>query len=374
MRYFIDKKKKKPAYLQLYELLRKDIESGNYKLNAKLPSKRIISEETCVSVITTEHALDLLLQEGYVESRERSGYFVIYRDSDFLSSKIPTEKKTVIDFTEEENDANGFPYSTLTKTMRKVMLDYRDRLFVRSPNKGVIELREAITDYLMRYSGIKVSPERIIIGSGAEYLYGLLAQLLGKEYAFGIENPSYEKIRKVYHAFGIKTEKLAMTSDGIESRALNESKATVLHVTPYNSYPSGITATASKRREYLAFAENRNGYIIEDNYDSELSVSTKNEDTLFSLSDNDRVIYLNTFSETISCSIRVGYMVLPQNLLTPYEEKLGFYSCTVPVFEQFVLAELISCGEFERHINRVRRLKRKLSANRDTDKFPLDKK
>lgn len=373
MRYLIDKKAKKPAYLQLYEQIRNDIVSGNYKPGMKLPSKRFICEETNVSVITAEHALDLLSQEGYIESKERSGYFVIYRDSDFLSAEIPTGKAAIPVVREDENDATEFPYSALTKTMRKVMLDYRDLLFTRSPNKGVAELREAIADYLMRYSGAEVTSDRIIIGSGAEYLYSLLSQLLGKSHVFGIENPSYEKIFKVYNAYGINVELLDMGDDGIKSGAMAASTATVLHVTPYNSYPSGITASASKRREYLDFADKRNGYIIEDNYDSELSVSTKNEDTLFALSDSDRIIYLNTFSETISCSIRVGYMVLPKNLLSLYEEKLGFYSCTVPVFEQYVLAELISCGDFERHINRVRRLKRKLAAGYNNDKPLSDK-
>ena len=136
-------------------------------------------------------------------------------------------------------------------------------------------------------------------------------------------------------------------------------KATVLHITPFNSFPSGITASASKRYEYIRWAEKREGYIIEDNYDSELTVSRKNEDTVFSLSERGTVIYLNTFSKTIAPSIRVGYMILPENLLRVFEQRLGFYSCTVPVFEQYVLAQLLQNGDFERHINRVRQAKRK---------------
>ena len=135
--------------------------------------------------------------------------------------------------------------------------------------------------------------------------------------------------------------------------------ATVLHCTPFKSYPSGVTARASKRYEYLQWVQNKNGYIIEDNFDSELTVSTKNDDTIFSLDKSGRVIYVNTFSHTIAPSMRAGYMVLPENMLDKFAEKLGFYSCTVPVFEQYVLAELINNGDFERNINRVRRLRRK---------------
>ena len=152
---------------------------------------------------------------------------------------------------------------------------------------------------------------------------------------------------------------LKMGSDGILSSELSATDAGVLHVTPFHSYPSGITASASKRTEYLAWAQRTNSYIIEDNFDSELTVSAKNEDPLFSLSADGRVIYLNTFSRTIAPSMRVGYLVLPETLLDTFEEKLGFYSCTVPVFEQYVLAQLISDGSFERHINRIRRQRRK---------------
>ena len=107
----------------------------------------------------------------------------------------------------------------------------------------------------------------------------------------------------------------------------------------------------------------RNGFIIEDNYDSELTVSKKNVDTVFSMSDSGNVIYLNTFSRTVAPSMRVGYMVLPESLLDTFEHKLGFYSCTVPVFEQYVLAELIRNGSFERHINKVRRARRRSGKN-----------
>ena len=150
-----------------------------------------------------------------------------------------------------------------------------------------------------------------------------------------------------------------MGHDGIQSDLLQKSSATVLHITPFNSYPSGITAGVSKRMEYLRFARERGGYIIEDNYDSELTVSRKNEDTVFSMAKDGSVIYLNTFSKTVAPSMRVGYMVLPEKLLGAFKEKLGFYACTVPVFEQYVLSELITSGDFERHINRVRRKRRK---------------
>lgn len=153
---------------------------------------------------------------------------------------------------------------------------------------------------------------------------------------------------------------LKLGNDGIKSSELEKTKATVLHVTPFNSYPSNITATASKRQEYILWAQKRNGYIIEDNYDSELTVSKKNEDTVFSIDKSGSVIYLNTFSKTVAPSFRTGYMILPEHLLTEFEKKLGFYSCTVPVMEPIYFTELINGGDFERHINRIRRKRRKM--------------
>ena len=365
MRYHIDQSGGQSAYMQLYEQLRRDIVSGSYAYGAKLPSKRLLAEEAGVSVVTAKHAYEILCDEGYLESRQRSGYFVVYRERDFLSpaeNLVREESESHRgQFHSVHNTKSEFPFSVLSKTMRRVLLDYGDEILEKSPNRGCNRLRNAICTYLKRSSGIITGPEQIIIGAGAEYLYGLIIQLLGKERIFAMEKPAYEKIYKVYEANGVMCDRLKLGKDGIRTEELKKTRATVLHVTPYNSFPSGITASVSKRHEYLRWAESRVGYIIEDNYDSELTVSTKNEDTIFSMAETDTVIYLNTFSRTVAPSFRVGYMVLPEQLLAIFDQKLGFYSCTVPVFEQYVLAELIESGDFERHINRVRRARRRSS-------------
>ena len=132
----------------------------------------------------------------------------------------------------------------------------------------------------------------------------------------------------------------------------------MLHITPFRSFPSGVTASASKRREYLRWVTSADRFLVEDDYESEFSLLRKPEDTLFAMAKGRNVIYLNTFSRTVSPSLRVGYMVLPRSLLPVFELRIGFYSCTVPAFEQYVLAELLNSGDFERHINRIRRLER----------------
>lgn len=356
MKYIINKTNG-PAYLQLYRHLRADIVGGRFPYNSKLPSKRALSENTGVSIVTIEHAYALLCDEGYVESRERSGYYVVFRASDgFAASTAQPVLQRHISILSADQPA--FPYSTLAKTMRRVLSTYKELLLEKAPNAGCTELRIALKQYLARNRGIYVETEQIIVGSGAEYLYSLIIELLGRDKTIAIESPSYNKIEQVYQAAEIKYEALPLTSDGIESTALASACVDILHTTPYRSFPSGVTASASKRHEYLRWADSGNRYIIEDDFESEFSISTAPMETLFALSQNENVIYLNTFSKTISPAIRVGYMVLPSHLAALFEKKLGFYSCTVPTFEQYTLTELLNNGEFERHINRVRRHKR----------------
>ena len=358
MKYSINKNSR-PVYLQIYKQIRQDIIDGIFPLGAKLPSIRLLSDELGVSTITVDHAYALLCDEGYVESRERSGFVVIFRtDDQFVHNDEASSKFAPCEHA--KHDYPLFPFSVLSKTMRAVLTDYAEGILERSPGSGCLQLREAIQKYLARNRGINVSTEQIIIGSGAEYLYSLIIELLGKGCVFGIESPSYKKIEQVYRAAEVKYELLPLSQDGIDSAFLLKSKANVLHTTPYRSFPTGITASATKRHEYIRWSSKKDRYIIEDDFESEFSVSTKSEETLFSLAERDNVIYLNTFSKTISPSLRVGYMVLPKKLVDAFEKKLGFCSCTVPTFEQYVIARLLQNGDFERHINKVRRYKRKM--------------
>jgi GntR family transcriptional regulator/MocR family aminotransferase len=351
-------KEKGPVYLRLYGRIRDDIVNGAYAYGSKLPSKRSLAEETGVSTVTVEHAYALLCDEGYAEGRPRSGYVVIFRKDDGFATAAK-EKHTYRPPDRAAHTDPDFPMSVLSKTMRRVLTERGELLLEKSPNCGCTELRDAIKQYLARNRGITVDTDQIIIGSGSEYLYGLIVELLGRNRVYAIESPSYKMIEQVYRAMEIRYELLPLTQTGIDSAALQETGADILHTTPYRSYPSGVTATASKRHEYIRWASEAGRYIIEDDFESEFSVSAKPTETLFSLSRQDNVIYLNTFSKTISPSLRIGYMVLPKELVSVYGEKLGFYSCTVPTFMQYVLAELMRNGDFERHINRVRRKKRK---------------
>lgn len=378
LRYEIDRRRKKAAYLQLYDQMRDEIVHGIYRCGMRIPSKRMIAEESGISVITVEHAYALLCDEGYIEPRERSGYFVCYRREDNfpvgegaggrMEAEQDSEPVRGAGSRELERvyaeipKTERFPFSVFAKTMRRVLTNDAEEIMRRSPNNGVPRLRGAIASYLARSRGIVVRPDQIVIGAGSEHLYGLIVQMIGRDKIYALEDPSYNKIRWVYEANGASCEMLRLGNTGIRSGALEKSHADVLHVTPFNSYPSGVTANASKRAEYIRWAGERGALIVEDDYDSEFSELTKAEDTLFSLEPRKTVIYINTFSRTIASSMRMGYLVLPVDLAGALWKKIEFYSCAVPTFEQYVLADLLNSGAFERHINRVRRLRRRNSA------------
>lgn len=350
--YNLEKRGDIPRYLYLYNEIKKDIVSGKIKSGEKLPSKRTLAEHLGTSVVTVENAYAALSDEGYIYSSERRGYFVCDIDAPAIHSHIAPVPRKIDEESAQEID---FSFSALSRIMKNVINTYDKKLLIKAPTSGCAALREAISGYLFRYRGMEVSPERIIIGSGAENIYGMIVHIFGRNKIFGIEDPSYEKIAAVYEVYGAQFEKLPLDSYGVSSESLRKTKADILHVTPFNSVPAGVTANAAKRREYLAWANRTGGIIVEDDFASEFFVGTKPVETIFSMDGGKDVIYINTFSKSLAPSMRLGYMVLPERFLPLYEKKIGFLSCTVPVFDQYVIAEFIESGEFERHLARKRR-------------------
>jgi GntR family transcriptional regulator/MocR family aminotransferase len=350
MKYKIDPAARESAYLQLYRQLRADLVSGEPAYGTRLPSKRLLAGELGVSLVTVEHAYALLCDEGYVEARERSGYYACFGGKPRREGPLPALPVE----SAPEAPPEDFPFSVLARTMRRVLADYDRRILLRSPGPGTPELRAAIAAYIARTRGLEVPPERIVVGAGAEYLYSQIAQLFGRGTLFALEEPCYRRIRQVYEANGLSCLSLPMGKDGIVSDALSACEAGVLHVTPFESYPSRVTASAGKRHEYAAWARKHDSFLVEDDYASEFASATKQIDTICSLAP-ERVLYLNSFSRSFAPSMRTAFLVLPEGLTDAYREKLGFYSCTVPVFEQYVLAEFIASGELERYVNRRRR-------------------
>ncbi len=376
-----------PLYIQLYRFIKQDIEDGTLKGDERLPSKRAFAKNLGVSTITVENAYDKLASEGYIYSKPKSGFFVEslkLRRTDLDgqgsaaansgskeigntgtkgdNSEYPDEDyeaayETVkYDFTSNRNHEKLFPFSNWAKVMRKVLSEKSEEILIPSPAQGTKSLRTAIAKHLQEFRGMKVDPEMIIIGAGTEYLYSLLIQLFGRDKIYALEEPGYVKISKIYRANQVKVRYIPLDENGVDAKVFSGSDADILHISPSHHFPTGVSMPAGRRYEILRLAEEKESrFIIEDDYDSELRSDGLPMPTLFEMDTSGKVIYMNTFTKTLTSTIRISYMILPEKLMKRFKDELGFYSCTVSNFQQYTLAEFILNGYFESHINRLRR-------------------
>ena len=345
-----------PLYEALYRCIRRDILSGKLAAGEKLPSKRALAAHLEVSKITVEAAYNQLLAEGYIRSEEKVGYFA--ENLQKLPSPAPIPEaaaqhaEDLIDLTGDS--PSHFPFSVWSRLQREVMLDLGEGLLLPLHKQGLPQLRCAIARHLQQFRGMQVNPDNILIGAGTDFLYNLLVQLLGRDKRYGVEEPGYSKIQKIYEAVGAACNLLNLDKEGVDPEDLGDTQ--VLHISPSHHFPSGIVMSNARRRTLLDWAAaDSDRYIIEDDYDSEFRFNAHPMPALHTLDGGGKVIYLNTFSKTLAPSIRISYMVLPGFLMEKFRRTLGFYSCTVPSFEQYTLERFISRGHFEKHINRMRK-------------------
>ncbi len=357
MRYELDKSAAKPLYEQLYTALRTEILSGTLTGGEKLPSKRQLAEQLNISKITVETAYAQLLAEGYITARERSGYYV---ETIIPSETVRQEPSTVTEklspVRRETPSAQLFPFTVWARLMRSVLLDEGQAVLGRVPPNGLPELRQAICRELLRSRGIRTVPQAIVVGAGAEYLYNLLTQFLGKDRHYALEDPGHRKLAKVFETNGVRFSPIGLDAEGIVPEELKKSGADVLHISPSHHFPTGIVSGIARRQQLMAWLrQDASRIIIEDDYDAEFRFSGLPIPTMQSMDDSGRVIYMNTFSRTIAPALRISYMVLPQQMIAPWEEKMGFYSCTVPSFEQLTLTRFLEEGYFDRHLSRMKK-------------------
>lgn len=358
----LDTKSKIPLYQQLYEYIQKSINSGELRAEEKLPSKRKLSQHLKISVITIENAYEQLITEGYIYSKPQRGYYVtdISNSSPITAPKhsefqpVIPEKSLPYEFRTNSADTNRFPFATWAGLMREVLRDQDKKLLEKGNSKGLYSLRREIAIYLKSYRNISVNADQIVVGAGSEYLINIIIQLLGKYRTYAVENPGYHKIAKILEANDIEPKYIPLDKNGINIDALSLSDANVLHITPSHHFPLGIVTPVKKRNEILNWAYNTNSYIIEDDYDSEFRYTGRPVPALQSLDKGQKVIYLNTFAKNIAPSLRISYMVLPEDLAEKYQNEFSFYSNTVSSFEQYTLSKFMAKGNFERYINKMR--------------------
>ncbi len=361
----IDPASKTPVYTQIYKYIRNEIENGRLGCQDKLPSTRALANHLSVSRNTIDMAYGQLMDEGYIESAPKRGYFVCDISTNLLpidasanpaARDMPVTPAWEFEFSPYGVDLENFPYSTWRKTMRDILYDERNtHLFESGHRQGDLEFRQAIAAYLHQSRGVLCTPEQIIVGAGVDYLLLLLSQILGPSTVFAMENPSYMQAWRILTHLNFNVIPITLDKYGIDTKKLLLSPANVAYVTPSHHFPMGIVMPIGRRQELLSWAaQKEERFIIEDDYDSEFRYKGRPIPSLQGIDTRQKVIYLGTFSKAIAPSMRISYLVLPPRLLQIYKERCSFYSNTVPRTEQKQMTEFIRQGHFERHLNRMR--------------------
>ena len=387
----LDPKGKTPMYDQLYAAVAEAVREGKLRHGEKLPSKRELCARLGVSRATVETAYELLLAEGYVESRPRSGYYV----EDYLSTPtagtgnacpvceannppagdlcpIPDPKERTSDacpYTEEgESGSSGtpspsllstsavdvslFPYASWAKLYKEVVYNSPE-LLQRGEPQGEPALREALARLLNEYRGVRCAPEQVVVGSGMETLMGQLMTLFGPEAVYAMEDPGYPAMERSLLARGRTIRWVLMDGSGMDAAALDRSGATVAYLTPSHQFPLGITMPASRRSQLLHWAAAGERWIIEDDYDSEFRYGGRPISSMQGMDRHGRVVYTGTFSRSLAPAIRLAYMVLPASLLPRWQALYGRQQPTVSRYEQTVMARFLAEGYYGRYLRRV---------------------
>ena len=352
-----------PLYEQIYAHIKGEIESRTLTHNCKLPSVRKLASSLGVSVNTIDSAYQQLVAEGYIEPVAHTGYFVceleefMYVSNPPLDSELPSNHDTdyIIDFSPYAVSTEHFPKNNWRKIFKNCLLD--DSIFITTQNRGDTGLRTEISKYLYESRGVSCSYDQIILGTGSEYLLQILSLMLDKKMPVAMENPVYNRAYRIFENMDYTVFPIDIDERGISMSVLLDKNIPYVYVTPSHQFPLGISMPISRRITLLNYInEMENGYIIEDDYDSEFRYHAKPLPSLKSIDTEGKVIYIGTFSKSVSPTVRISYMVLPQNLLSTYEEKAGFMSCPIPTLNQQVLAEFMRGGYFERHLNRMRNI------------------
>lgn len=367
----LDPKCRTPMYDQLYAAVAGAIREGVLRYGEKLPSKRALCAQLGVSRSTVETAYELLLAEGYVESRPRSGYYVTEYVAPQAAQEtvlcvqnapaknkepfVNTENRPLCSLSTSAVDVSLFPYASWAKLYKEVVYNSPE-LLQRGDPRGEAVLREALARMLSEYRGVRCAPEQLVVGSGMETLLDQLAILFGPETVYAMEDPGYPALERSLLARGQTVCYIPMDANGMDAEALEVSGAAVAYLTPSHQFPLGITMPASRRSRLLRWAVEQEGWIIEDDYDSEFRYGGRPIPSMQGMDRHGRVIYVGTFSRSLAPAIRLAYMVLPPSLLPRWHALNGRRQPTVSRYEQTVMARFLAEGYYGRYIRRVGKL------------------
>ncbi|GLF91936.1 GntR family transcriptional regulator [Bacillus safensis] len=369
--FLLNRESKEPLYSQLYQYIKTNILNGKLSAGTRLPSIRSLSSHLCISRNTVDMAYQQLLAEGYVQSRPRSGLYIMDLKLESLPSSQPVTKKKWensilnnpeirFDFRYGDVDAEHFPFATWRKLSNQSLLQNQMKLFSYGDPLGEQGLRLEIANYLHSSRGVNCSPDQIIIGAGIQYLLGVLSGLIGDGIQdISMEDPGYDGVRAVFKHKGFNVHSIPLEADGLHIQKLYESNTRIVYVTPSHQFPYGMIMPLTKRMQLLKWASDQDGIIIEDDYDSEFRYVGKPIPSLQSMDTQQRTVYLGTFSKCLLPSLRIAYMVLPRPLLEIHSKQdYRLYDQNVSQLHQHTLELFMSNGHWEAHIRKMRKVYR----------------
>ena len=364
--FILDHNGQEPLYKQLYKQIREQVLSGKMPSHAKLPSVRDLAAELSTSRNTVEGAYQELYAEGYIYSRERSGYFVSALDHNTTQLPLQHEPRKrshppqplpdcQYDFHPARLDPASFPAAQWRSCFLESLRESSREFTQYGDPLGDSGLRSNIQQYLERSRGVICGAEQIVICAGLQHSLDLVAHLLREEHrAVAVEDPGYHLPRAVFRNNRFDIEPVPVGPGGIDLEILRTSDCTIAYVTPSHQLPMGYVMPVANRLNLIDWAETGGKLIIEDDYDSELRYHGKPIPSLQGLRPDGNIIYMGTFSKVFSPALRLSYMVLPRSLLARFQVSYQDYFSTVSLLEQKTMAKFMAQGYWERHVRRMR--------------------
>ncbi|MGE7762158.1 PLP-dependent aminotransferase family protein [Peribacillus sp. NPDC097895] len=352
-------KDESPKYKQIYEQFKLFIERGDIPAGDPLPSIRHLADSLQVSRNTTLMAYEQLVAEGYIRGEGRKGYFAnALEPLLFQDALVPRHKQTksvtpvLIDFRAGAVDQTNFPLKIWRRIANRVLT--LEESFRYGEPFGEVCLREQIATYLLQSRGVKTDANSIIIGSSTQQMLIHLGQILMGDFpSIVVEDPGYDGAREAFQFHHFTLETLPVYETGADLSKLEQVKSQLIYVTPSHQSPIGVSMSIQQRQMLIHWANKMQGYIIEDDYDSEFRYTQQPFPALSSI-DSTRVIYLGNFSKSFLPGLRLSYMVLPELLINRYKDQFLHFESTTSLLSQLTMAKFMEEGEWNRHIKRMR--------------------
>ena len=375
-----------PLYRQLYDAIRQGILQGTLRKGLRLPSTRSLANELHVSRNIVIIAFEQLLAEGYIESRTGAGSFVVdtlpdevlqLQNTPLNGNRTLSERGKILlrlpklPFPAADPKLRYAPFRYGLPALDELPLDLWGRLLARHSRRapaeiaihgdaaGLRRLREAIVSYVGAARGVRCHADQVIVVNGSQQAIDLAARVLADPGDVAImEDPGYIGASSALQATGLKLIPVSVGKEGLRVELLSKKhlSARLVYVTPSHQFPLGVVLSLANRLQLLDWVAQNNAWIIEDDFDSEYRYESKPIPALQGLDHNGRVIYMGTFSKVLFPSLRLGYLIVPEDLVDAFVAMRWITDRSSALIEQAALADFIAEGHFASHIRRMRAL------------------